>query len=429
MTKPRHLRLTDLRGISQLAVQATLGINDLVEAMHHTILALPTPRAKTPAPEPHNRAHAVVYRVLQKSSAAVYGAVRGTAKLVGGGLDAALAALQPEMEHLPSTREREAMLAIVNGVLGDHLTTTDNPLCIPMAFRHQGQALALNRAALRQAYPKARSELLVLLHGHCMNDLQWASNDAAPVHTLAKLPRHSTVTLRYNTGRHISHNGRELADLLEQLVQAWPVPVQRLRIVGFSMGGLLARSAVHYAQGHTWPQQLHQLFFVGTPHHGSMVERAGNMVDLLLDASPYSRALSRLGKIRSAGTTDLRHGNLLDEDWAPHDRFAVPTDTRTPVPLPVGVACYAIAAVAQPEPGALRSQWVGDGLVPLSSALGQHPQKEFDLALPPERTRTFFSTTHLGLLRQPEVFSQISRWISASSDTLPDASSRTPAKV
>jgi hypothetical protein len=409
----KHLRLSDVRGLSRLAVQATLGVNDLVEAMHHTILALPAPLAETPPSAPSNRTHATVYQVLQKSSAAVYGAIRGTTRLIGGGLDLALRKLQPEIDQLPSSREREAMLSIVNGVLGDHLTEHENPLCVHMAFRLQGKAIALKKQALSRAYPDAQGELLLMLHGHCMNDLQWAPTDTAPVHTLTTNPTQSTLWLHYNTGRHISHNGQELADQLEQLVLAWPVPVQGLRIVGFSMGGLLARSALHYAKlaGHTWPSKLVQLFFVGTPHHGSMVERAGNMVDLFLEASPYSRALARLGKIRSAGTTDLRHGNLLDEDWAPHDRFAVPTDTRTPVPLPKGLRCYAIAAVAQPQPHERRSQWVGDGLVPLSSALGQHPDPAFDLALPPRRKHTFFSTTHLGLLKEEKVFALITRWM------------------
>jgi hypothetical protein len=313
-------------------------------------------------------------------------------------------------------------------VLGDHLTAHDNPLCVPMAFRQNGQPLSLDTPTLARAYPQAQGDLLLLLHGHCMNDLQWARDDAAPVLPLANHPAHSTLWLHYNTGRHISHNGRELAEWLEQLVQAWPVPVQRLRIVGFSMGGLLARSALHYAgaAGHRWPQKLVQLFFVGTPHHGSMVERAGNLVDRLLEASPYSRALARLGKIRSAGTTDLRHGNLLDDDWAPHDRFAVPGDTRTPVPLPAGVHCYAIAAVAQPTPGALRSQWVGDGLVPLDSALGRHASPAFDLALPATHTRTFYSTTHLGLLQSPAVFAQIAQWMATPDATPPESANDVP---
>jgi hypothetical protein len=157
--------------------------------------------------------------------------------------------------------------------------------------------------------------------------------------------------------------------------------------------------------------QVRQLLFVGTPHHGSMVERAGNMLDLLLDASPYSSALSRLGKIRSAGTTDLRHGNLLDGDWEGQDRFANPADTRTPVPLPEHVRCYAIAAMLSQEHGELRGKLVGDGLVPLQSALGQHADAQRALNIPPERTQVLYNTSHLALLESQAACEQLQRWI------------------
>jgi hypothetical protein len=51
------------------------------------------------------------------------------------------------------------------------------------------------------------------------------------------------------------------------------------------------------------------------------VVRLGNRVIGALDLSPYTNALARLGKIRSAGITDLRYGNLLDDDWYGRDRF------------------------------------------------------------------------------------------------------------
>ena len=39
----------------------------------------------------------------------------------------------------------------------------------------------------------------------------------------------STVQIRYNSGRHVSENGADLADLLEWLVTAWPRPVRAAR--------------------------------------------------------------------------------------------------------------------------------------------------------------------------------------------------------
>jgi hypothetical protein len=181
------------------------------------------------------------------------------------------------------------------------------------------------------------------------------------------------------------------------------------------MGGLLARSAFYYGaqSGYDWMDKVKKILFVGTPHHGSMVERAGNMIDLVLDASPYSSALSRLGKIRGAGTTDLRHGNLLDSDWEGQNRFDNPVDTRTPVPLPAQVQCYAIAAMISKEHGERRAKLVGDGLVPLQSALGQHPLPQHALTIPTEHTAVFYGTSHLGLLSSKAVCAQLANWLAA----------------
>ena len=221
------------------------------------------------------------------------------------------------------------------------------------------------------------------------------------------------MVLRYNTGLHVSQNGRALADQLEQLVQAWPTPVEEIHIVGYSMGGLIARSAFYYGAltQHSWMPHVRKLIFVGSPHHGSMLERAGNLVDVALEVSPYSEALARLGKIRSAGTTDLRYGNLIDEDWMGRDRFAPGADPRQPIPLPAHVQCYAIAAMIAKEHSDLGARLVGDGLVPLKSALGQHPDSSRALVLAPDRQKVFYGMTHLGLLSSRAVCSQMQTWL------------------
>ena len=151
------------------------------------------------------------------------------------------------------------------------------------------------------------------------------------------------------------------------------MPVQELGILAHSMGGLVARSAVWHATqtGQRWLAQLRHLIFLGAPHHGAPLARAGPWVDLLLASTPYSRPFTRLGHLRSAGISDLRYGHVLDADWQGRDRLARSPDTRTPVPLPDGVACHAVAATlaAQHSPlgvagrrraGALRARWAHD---------------------------------------------------------------------
>jgi pimeloyl-ACP methyl ester carboxylesterase len=410
--KQPHIHLSDIQGYSQLVVDAALGVTDMVEAMHHTMLGLPLPLGKGSA-KPVKGVHGVVYKGLQGSSALIYTLVRRITAAVGHGLDSALEYFHPEREPADSSRGRTAMVSILNGVLGDHMRAHDNPLTLGMSWRRDGQVLEIARSALTDAIAQPSGKILVMLHGHCMNELQWCRNGHDHGAVLAAANGFTPMYLRYNTGLHISENGRALADQLEQLLAQWPTPVQEVCIVGYSMGGMVARSALHYGKKahHAWVQQVHKLFFVGTPQHGSMVEQAGNMIDKALEFSPYSHALSRLGKIRSAGTTDLRHGNLIDEDWKGHDRFAHAHDRRQLSQLPANVKCYAIAAMIAKEPSEIWGQLVGDGLVPLKSALGKHRDANRALHLPAEHQRVYYGMNHLGLLDSPAVCAQLQAWI------------------
>ena len=224
----------------------------------------------------------------------------------------------------------------------------------------------------------------------------------------------------YNSGLHVSINGRAFSDLLERLVAEWPVPVEELVLLGHSMGGLVSRSACQsaLAAGQGWPRKLRHMLFLGTPHHGAPLERGGNWIDLLLGLSPYSGPLARLGKIRSAGVTDLRFGNVRDEDWGGRDRFEHGQDRRRPSPLPEGVRCHAIAATSAEAAGAALP---GDGLVPVDSALGRHPRPDLALTIPEKDCWIGFAMNHLDLLSRPEVYEVIKGWLSARCWTGPAA--------
>ena len=222
------------------------------------------------------------------------------------------------------------------------------------------------------------------------------------------------VYLRYNSGLHISLNGRALAEQIEALLRAWPVPIDELVIIAHSMGGLVARSACHYGERacHDWLRHLRHMVFLGTPHHGAPLERGGNWVDLILDASPYTTAFARLGKIRSAGITDLRHGSLIDEDWEGKDRFARSRRNHV-IPLPSQVKCYAVAASIAEKRGARIKQLLGDGLVPLDSALGRHADASESLTFPKTRQWVGYGMNHMDLLDRKEVYAQLRRWLCA----------------
>jgi hypothetical protein len=306
------------------------------------------------------------------------------------------------------------VVAALNGVLGDHLAATGNPLAIVMRLRREGKPLELTRDGLVRAVPRPGGKIVVLVHGLCMNDRQWTRRVHNHGTALARDLGYTPVYLHYNTGLHVSTNGRALAELLEALVAAWPVPVEELAIVAHSMGGLVSRSAHHCGTraGHAWTRRLRKVVFLGTPHHGAPLERGGQWIHLLLDQTPFIAPVARLGKIRSARITDLRHGSILDEDWQGRDRFAHGTDVRRPVPLPDGVQCFAIAGRSAAHLG---GRLLGDGLVPLASALGRHDDPRFALAFAESHQWIAYDTGHFDLLGRPDVYERMRAWLAVRS--------------
>lgn len=245
-----------------------------------------------------------------------------------------------------------------------------------------------------------------------MNDLCWRRKGHDHGAALSDDAGFTSVRLHYNSGLHVSENSRGMADRIEALVRAWPVPVDELVILAHSMGGLVTRSACHYAAltHHGWLKHLRKIIFLGTPHHGAPLERGGNWIDAVLDASPYTTAFSRLGKIRSAGITDLRHGNMLDADWAHQDRFERSRRRPCMVQLPAKVECYAVAASIAKK-SEVAKNLLGDGLVPLASALGQHTDPKRSLPFAKSRQWIGYGMNHLDLLDRAEVYARIRSWV------------------
>lgn len=388
------LRLSDLRGLARLGVTATSGITDLVEAMHAAI-ARPDLGVRGTAPERTAGITGLVYR-----------SIRGVTGLTGNTLDILLTQRSAASDGGRRSPPREAVIAALNGVLGDHLAATGNPLALPMRLHHAGEPLTLRTESLVDAASDRGSKLLVLVHGLCMNDLQWTRDGHDHGAMLADALGYTPLYLHYNSGLSITGNGRRFAELLETLQQQWPVPIDEIAIIGHSMGGLIARSACRQAErlDHAWRKTLRHLVCMGSPHQGAPLERGGNWIDLVLAATPFAAPLARVGKIRSAGITDLRHGHPLD----------APTrggGHQGTVPLPKGVRCYAIAATAGQRRGDLQDRWIGDGLVPVASALGHHPDPERALSFPKSRQWIAYETNHLELLSDPAVADRLLRWL------------------
>ena len=150
---------------------------------------------------------------------------------------------------------------------------------------------------------------------------------------------------------------------------------------------------------------------MGTPHHGSSLERVGNYLDVILETTPYAKPFARLGKVRSAGITDLRYGNLIDEDWQGNDRFDIHGDQRHSIPLPDRIEYYNIAAIIGKATDPVSRRLLGDSLVGIGSALGQHKNPNKSLPFKEENSWVAYENTHWDLLNNPNVYDKIRAWL------------------
>ena len=246
-----------------------------------------------------------------------------------------------------------------------------------------------------------------------MNDQQWHRRGHHHGLHLARQHGYTVLSLRYNSGLPVARNGLLLAELLARLDEIWSA--EELAVVGHSMGGLVARAAISVAeqQSLAWRTHLTGLVCLGTPHLGAALERGGHWIDTLLDLSPYAAPFARLGKARSAGITDLRHGHLRADG------------ATEQVPLPKGVPVYAVAATradARSDDGvhphtsnthavSPMHSLPGDGLVSVASAWGEHSEPDRDLALPAAHKRLLTAANHWDLLSRGEVATWLVEWL------------------
>jgi hypothetical protein len=357
-------------------------------------------------------------RVVQDAVATtVYSLVRAGIAIAGTAAATALDSVGRTRTARPwtSTPRGRRMAGLLNGAVGDRLHDRYRPLASPMRIRVDGADVELDSAMLHRHYPAAAPMIVVFVHGVIETEEWWTgpararTGDRSAIcedigSRLTRDLGSSSVHVRYNSGRHISDSGADLADLLDELITAWPVPVRELALVGHSMGGLVARSALHQAfvQGRAWPRLTRHVVCLGSPHTGAPLERAANTVTALLRRFDESAPIAALLAARSAGIKDLRYGSLHRQDWDGHDPDAVHRVVPHPYRPPDGVEHGNVAATVVRAPGPL-SPWGGDLLVPTASALAP---------LPPAHRCVLPGLTHRDLLTHDAVYMKLAGWLS-----------------
>ncbi len=404
------MRSSDIRAVGELAGEGLAAVGALIAEMHAGIAGRPF-GALGPAAAPVRLLHDGISR-------AVYGGVRGGLRLLahGGAAVAATRATEagPALEGTPAG---SLALGTVNGLWGDRLTDRRHALAYGMAVRRGRADVAITPEGLAAAYPDATPRIAVFVHGLFGDDDNWRlfplGGDRTRRRTYGERLRdelgYTPVTLRYNTGRHISHNGRALAALLDDLRAGWPEPVEEIVLIGHSMGGLVARSACHY--GGAWTGRVRHVFSLGSPHLGADLEKGLNVAGWALRKLPETRGLSTLLNARSVGIKDLRYGACVDEDWrecADPDEFL--RDRCTEVPFLPDARYYFVGCTVADGP---LGTVLGDLLVRTPSASGRGSGRGHGrrIAFPAGHGHELTGLNHFDLLNHPAVYAQIRTWL------------------
>jgi hypothetical protein len=265
------------------------------------------------------------------------------------------------------------------------------------------------REGFASAYPDAAPRVVVLVHGVMCTESIWELPDGQDYGSLlARDLGLCPLYVRYNSGRAIADNGRELSRLLAALCEQFAVPVEQIWLLGYSMGGLLVRSACHWAasEGQAWLARARAAIYVGTPHLGAPAERAGRFTARLLRAipDPYTRLIADLGDLRSAGVKDLGDAALRAEDRAQGLARGFRAASH-PVPLLPQLRHYLIAGHMSADPRL--ALLFGDAIVPVDSATHGALGAAAHELLPEQRVKVLPGLSHLALAHDLAVYERI----------------------
>lgn len=347
-------------------------------------------RGLGPAAQPAEMLHTGI-------AASVYGALGLSFRGASKGLERlAERGVGRKLEDSPRGR---FVSAAVNGLIGAELRDLRPRLAIEMGVRVGGRDVVLTPEGVAEAFPDATPKLVVLLHGLCENEDYWhyQAQIRGPGYGDRLAERGWTpVYLRANTGLPLRENGVALAALMQRLVEVWPTEVDRIALVGHSLGGLVMRaSSAVVADGDApaaWTRKVSDVVTLGTPHLGSWFAVSADRASSTLARVPEVAAFGRIIDRQAPGIHDLIEGLAEDVPPLPHARYRLVSATLT------HSARHPVARM------------FGDLLVTPRSAVGRD-RRGAEL-FPGADVLHVGRTDHFGLLNHPEVHAALVRWLS-----------------
>jgi pimeloyl-ACP methyl ester carboxylesterase len=298
----------DISAIGEVLAGGLDGTTTTLEEIHQAVA-----RRSFAAAGPVRRLPEAIHDSI---SARIYSAVRtvgpAAIRVSAVGLASTRDVDAPRVHSGPRGR---AAIGALNGIFGDALAKRRNGLALRMTIRQDGQDVPVTAEAIVRAFPHVTARAAVFVHGFGETDDSWRRYAAAhwsDAHlNYGELLRRelgfTPVFIRYNSGRPIEHNARELSELLDELGRNWPGGIGELIIIGHSYGAVVAHAAVHhaYALDSRWLAPLDHVFTLGTARGAEWAERAAARAGRVLSRLPETEPIARMLDSRSAGLKDV----------------------------------------------------------------------------------------------------------------------------
>lgn len=410
-----HNRIGEIRGSVKLAGKAFEHLTSRIHEFHRAISDMPF-NAMPPVPGVKEGSQGT--RVIHDGiTDGVYGVIKGIGGVLFKQADVALKLAERNFQPAtptavaitPPAIARDNVVSAISGLIGDAMSQERNPLRVKLGFYREGHRTLLSAPVLEAAYPDATGRLVIFIHGLCCNEHSWRlyAEQHQPYGEQLQAKGYTPLYVRYNSGLHISLNGRTLARQIDKLVSLWPVAVTEVVLIGHSMGGLVARSAAYKAakSNMAWPNKVSHILCLGTPHTGAPLEQFVHAATPVLEAFPLSRPLAKVLAVRSEGIRDLRHGFVADEHWKKRTVEERNADARTEIPRIASVKYHFIGSSIGLDEHHWLGKAIGDGLVKLPSSTARE--------LADADTATLYNAHHMQLLNHPLVFKEIAQRLGA----------------
>jgi pimeloyl-ACP methyl ester carboxylesterase len=287
---------------------------------------------------------------------------------------------------------------------------------IKMSFRENGKDIG-PEDVWRSFENSGKEEIVLFVPGLFTDEYLWKDHtiEIDGYHVVSRgvsdhcLPNNVfPVYVRFNHGRHISENGKELLELVLQLLKHRPD--LKINIIAYSLGCLVVRSLLYYSREKGLSlnhRNVKKVVFVSSPDGGSYLEKAGFWLGFLLEKTPYLvlQIIGVIGNMRSDAIKDLSHGIIREEDWVTYNPLTRYWGEKYFGELD-GIDCYQFYS-SYGEGGTFLQNWLGDGIVEYPSLIYLRDKVFLKKDKPHLRSVELSQTNHFTILQSGVLISKV----------------------